>query len=212
MLLKNYKSNFYEPGFTLVETIVGISLFVVLALGVFALISFLLTVSKQQGGALSDSDQARQVAFNLINELRNASVSSVGGYPLATAENQQLVFFSNIDSSSDIERLRYYVSGGSLYKGVLKPSGSPLGYNPVNETTRVIQANLANGANPVFYYYDGTYVGATDNYLSQPVSLMAVKYIKIKLQVFNKAGKSNTNYFTVNAGGAIRTLKTNLGN
>jgi len=38
-----------------------------------------------------------------------------------------------------------------------------------------------------------------------------VKFIKLDLKVYNTAGARNNNFFTVTAGGAIRNLKTNLG-
>lgn len=199
-------------GFTLIETVVGIALFIVLALGVVALVSVLLTTVRQQGGLLADSDSARKVAFGIVSELRNASNSSVGAYALSAAGDQTITFYSNVDGGSDVERVRYYIQNGSLYRAVLKPTGSPYVYNAANEVVTEVQKNVANGANRLFYYYDGTYNGVTDNFLSQPITLTSVKYVKIRLQIYNKAGVKNQTSFTVTAGGSIRGLKNNLGN
>lgn len=199
-------------GFTLIETIVSIALFVVLALGVISLVSIMLTTVRQQGGLLADSDSARKVAFRIISEFRNAGASSTGAYALDTADNQTLIFYSNIDGGADVERVRYYMSNGSLYRGVIKPTGSPLAYNGGSEVTTEIQKNIANGANSLFYYYDGSYNGVTDNYLTQPVNVTLVRYIKIKMLVYNKAGVKNQTSYSVTVGGAIRGIKDNLGN
>lgn len=201
-----------EAGFTLIETVVAVALFVVLALGVISLVSIMLTTVRQQGGLLADSDSARKVAFRIISELRNAGTSSTGAYSLDTAGDQSLIFYSNVDGGTDMERIRYYISNGSLYRGVIKPTGNPLVYNAGNEVTTEVQKNIANGSTALFYYYDGSYNGVTNNYLTQPVNVTLVRYIKIKMSVYNKAGVKNQTSYDINAGGAIRGAKDNLGN
>ena len=52
---------------------------------------------------------------------------------------------------------------------------------------------------------------STQSSLAQPVNVTQVKFVKINLQIYNKAGVKNTNTYTVTAGAAIRNLKTNLG-
>ncbi len=205
------RKKYHQLGFTLIELLISIVIFIVISLGLVALSSSILTSSNKQSGLLADSDQARKLSMSIMNELRNAQVSSTGGYPLATAESQNLIFYSNIDSDTVVERVRYFVQNGKLYKGVLKPSGSPLVYNTGNEKTFVVQDNLANGINPVFYYYDQNYDGSTNTFLTQPVNVTVVSFIKLDLKVFNKAGVVNNNYYTVTASGSIRNLKQNLG-
>lgn len=199
-------------GFTLIEVIVTVAIFSLIAYGTLALVSNLFTSSSKQSGLLSASDQARKTAFWLTNELRNASVSNTGAYSLAEASAQQLAFYSNIDGGADIERIRYFVSGQALYKGILKPSGSPLAYNPANETVSLVQSDLGNGATPVFYYYDENYNGASDNYLVQPVNINSVRLVKMELKVINIGGITNASTYSVVARAAVRNLKTNLGN
>ena len=208
----SYKLQANDFGFTLIELIVGIAIFTILALGIIVLVSNILTSSSQQSGLLADSDQGRKLAFKIMGEVRNGITSNTGAYTLATADAQQLIFYSNVDGGVDIERVRYYLGSGSLYRGIVKPTGSPLTYNLGSETSSVVQKNVANGAIPLFYYYDDTYDGTSDTFLAQPVNVTDVRMIKLNLRVFNKAGKTNTNYYTVTASGAIRGLKTNLGN
>ncbi len=201
-----------QKGFTIVELIVAIALFVVLSLGVISLVSIMLTTVRQQGGLLADSESARKVVFGIISELRNATTSNVGAYSLDTAGDQAITFYSNVDGGTDIEKVRYFIQNGDLVRGVIKPSGNPLVYSAGNEVTFIVQKNIANGANRLFYYYNGSYNGVTDNYLTQPVNVTQVRYIKIKMQVYNKAGVKNQTSYTVTAGGTIRNLKDNLGN
>ncbi|HVY67515.1 MAG TPA: hypothetical protein VHA30_01295 [Patescibacteria group bacterium] len=199
-----------EAGFTLVELIVAIFGFTLIIWGLVGLFSNLFYSSTQQSNLLADTDQARQLAFKMATELRNAQTAANGAYVLDTAASQQLIFYSNADQDSSIERIRYFVQNGALYKGVTEYSGSA--YNTSTEKTVLVQKDLANGGSPVFYYYDGSYTGAAgQNPLVQPVNVTQVKFVKISLQIYNKAGMQNTNAYTVTAGAAIRNIKTNLG-
>jgi type II secretory pathway component PulJ len=199
-------------GFTLIEMTVAIFAFAIIMVGMVVLLSQILSGSQKQSGLLSDQDQARKTAFGIINELRNAQTGLNGAYALETAGDQQIVYYSNEDKDGAIERIRYYLQNGKLYKGITEYNGST--YNTSTEVSRLMQNDIANSSStPLFYYYDGSYIGSsTQASLSQPVSVVAVKYVKVNLQVFNKAGVKNNNFFTVTAGGTVRNLKTNLGN
>lgn len=204
------KFNEQQSGFTFIEMVVSLALFVVLALGMIQLSSILLTTVRQQGGLLADSDQARKLSFQIISEIRNAVTSNTGAYPLDTAGDQTIIFYSNVDGGVDIERIRYFISAGSLWKGQVKPTGSPLTYNLGNETTWIVQRNIANASNPLFYYYNGSYNGVSGSPLTQTVNVTQVRFVRMSLRVFNKAGVKNTTYYTVNAGGTVRGVKDNL--
>ncbi len=200
-----------SQGFTLIEVMVAVFVFSLMVWGLIALLSGIFTASRQQGTLLSNADQARQVALKIMSELRNAQEGSDGSNPLNTANDQQIVFFSNADTDSSIERIRYFLQSGKLYKGVTEYNG--VTYNTSTEWTVLVQNNVANApATPLFYYYDDSFYGGTgQNPLSQPISTLAVKFVKLNLQIYNQAGVKNTNTYTITASGAIRNLKTNLG-
>lgn len=204
---KNLKNS---AGFTFVEASIGIFVFVVLSLGLTALISGMFTGSNKQSNLLADADQARRVAFGIVNQLRDAQSSATGAYPLETALDQALTFYGDADGDAAIEKIRYYVLNGQLYRGVTKPGGNPLAYNPATEETVAVQNNLANASAPLFYYYDDSYDG-NGTPLAQPVNVTQVKFIKLDLKIYNKAGLQGVNTYSVAAGGAFRNLKDNLG-
>lgn len=199
-----------EPGFTLIEMLVAIFGFTLIIWGLIGLVSNVFLASSQQSSLLNDTDQARRLAFNIAFQLRNGQTGSDGSYVLNMAGDQQLIFFANVDNTPSVERVRYFVQNGQLWEGITSYNGTT--YNTSTEATTLVQNDLANGNNPVFYYYDGNYIGSsTQVSLSQPVNVTQVKYIKVNLQIFNKAGVKNTNTYTVTSGAAIRNLKTNLG-
>ena len=100
--IKNLK---LADGFTLIELLIAIAIFLILSLGIVALVSNVFISSSKQSNLLADSDQARRLAFSFINELRNMSNSSTGAYALASSTGQSIMFYSNIDADADMERV-----------------------------------------------------------------------------------------------------------
>ncbi len=198
-----------QQGFTLIEIMVSITVFTMLGLGVVMLISNAISSTNKVGVLSANADQARKISFKMMNELRNAVTSSTGTYALSSADDQAITFYTNIDTDAAVERIRYYIDDGKLYRGLLKPTGSPLAYVAGNETLEVVQDNVANGATPLFYYFDDSYDG-TGSALTSPVTVTQVKLVRLNLLITNVAGVENTNFFTVTASGAIRSLKDNL--
>lgn len=197
-------------GFTLVELVVVIGIMGLISTGVIALVSSVFVQSTKQGTSIADTDQARKLSNKFTQELRNGIYGENGAYPLNSAGNQEIIFFSDINSDGVVDRVRYYLSNGSLYKGVVVPTGTPYTYNTANEVATKVQANVANGSNPLFYYYNDSYDGTSGSPLSQPVNVAQVNFVKLSLTIYNKAASANTTY-TITGGSSIRNLKTNLG-
>lgn len=197
-------------GFTLIEVVVVIGIFGLISGGVITLVSSVFVQSSKQGESIADTDQARKLSNKLTQELRNAVYGENGAYPLNSAGNQEIIFFSNVDSDDEVERVRYYLQSGVLYKGIVQPTGSPYSYNPAQEVAEKVQSSVANNSTPLFYYYNDSYDGITGTALTQPVNVAQVNFIKLNLILSNKAASSNVTY-TVTGGSSIRNLKTNLG-
>lgn len=198
-------------GFTLIEIVVVIFVFSVLAAGVIVLVSSILTNSEKQQTQLYNASQARRLSFDVMAEIRRAVESGTGSYPISSAGSHQLIFYTNVDKQNDIERVRYFINGGRLMKGVIKPTGSPPVYSVANEEVAIIQHDVANDSGQhLFYYYGDEYDGDAADYLSQPVNVTDVRYIRLNLLIYNRGGVTGTQTYTVTAGGALRNLKTNL--
>jgi type II secretory pathway pseudopilin PulG len=200
-----------QLGFTLIETLLTIFVFALLVEGTTLLIKNIFTVSEQQNGILSNTNQATLISGTFVNELRNATYGANGAYPINQATNSQLIFYSAAPNGSTVSQIRYFISGNTLYKGITNPAGTPLSYSGQPETITTLSTQMSMGSNPLFYYYDGTYNG-TGNALSQPVNINAVRFIQINLIVNKDVTATGTSTFTVTAGASLRNLKTNLGN
>lgn len=199
-------------GFTLAETIVTIFIFGILMMGTTLMLRDILSNSKQKLLAIDNIDKARRIGINFIDEIRNSNYGANGAYPLGQAGDSQIIFFSNtLTSNGAPSRIRYYFAGNTLYKGVTKVSASGTSYDTSTEVITALLTSLSLGSNPLFYYYDGSYDGS-GTALSQPVNINNVKFVKINLTVLKQDSKNSASVFTINAGSAIRNLKTNLGN
>jgi prepilin-type N-terminal cleavage/methylation domain-containing protein len=201
-----------QAGFTLIETLLTIFIFGLLMMGTTLMIKDIFSVSDQQNGILSNTNQATIISSAFANELRNATYGANGAYPINQATDNQLIFYSTTPSGNGtVSQIRYYLSGNTLYKGITNPGGSPLSYVGQTEKITTLATQMSMGSNPLFYYYDGTYNG-TGNPLTQPVNINAIRFIKINLIVEKDVTPTDNSTFTVTAGASIRNLKTNLGN
>jgi prepilin-type N-terminal cleavage/methylation domain-containing protein len=201
-----------QSGFTLIETLVTIFIFGLLMMGTTLMIKDIFSVSQQQNGVLSNTNQATLISSAFANEIRNATYGANGAYPINQATNNQIIFYSTADSvNGTVSQIRYYVSGNTLYKGVTNPGGSPLSYVGQTEKITPLITQMSMGSTPLFYYYDGNFNG-NGNPLTQPVNINVIRFVQINLIALKDVTPTSSNTFTVTAGASIRNLKTNLGN
>jgi hypothetical protein len=105
--------------FTLLETVIAISFFSIITFFVsnFIVSSYrIYYYDKEQSMAV---DQARRGVETMIKELREARDGDNGSYPIETADDKQIVFYSDIDNDGKAEKIRYFlgtVSSGSSIK------------------------------------------------------------------------------------------------
>lgn len=173
-----------QQGFTLVEVLVTLSIFLIVTVGAAALVITSIQTNAVIWEQLATQNDGRQVLAEVVNDVRRAEVSSIGSYPIVTAEAYELTIYADIDDTPDRERVRYWLDNERLYKGVIKPSGAPLRYPTSTETSKVLAEdvkNLGEGV-PIFEYYPESYTG-TSTPLTQPVQLTDIRMIRVSLEL-----------------------------
>lgn len=198
-----------QSGMTVLELLIVMGIFSMAVLGVvgFIIQSYKANLfADQQSEAIS---QARRGLDTMIKEIREASPSENGSYPIDSAQTQNLIFYSDIDSDEEIERIRYTLTETDLIKGVTEPSGFPPEYiNP--EQTKILSRYVQNGSEPIFYYYNGDYPNDTENNpLSYPVQIQHVRLIRTYLKI-NVDPRRAPEDFLLISNSQIRNLKDNL--
>lgn len=133
-----------------------------------------------------DSLAASQGVNTMVEYIRTARQGDDGSYPIVSANNQDLVIFSDYDNDGTTERLHFYLSSGKILMGITNPTTSvPRSYPAGDQSTITLATNVVNGSStPVFYYYNTNYPGDTvNNPLSTPAVVSSVSMIKVFLQI-----------------------------
>jgi type II secretory pathway pseudopilin PulG len=166
-----------HEGFTLVELMVILVVAGLISVAVIMAFSNMSGVFHSQGARIQNQDDAR-TAINEITRYIRMATSSVDNMTsqsnaIATALPQDIEFYCDIDGDGTAEKVRYHLSGTTLYMQTAEPQaipGAPYFTYPAYETNGlIIQDAVRNGAQPIFTYYylkaDGTlqeFAPATD--------------------------------------------------
>lgn len=197
-----------KNGFTLIETLVAVAIFGMIITAVIGIFLNSWRYNAVLWEQLSTQTEGRNVTQGFANEIRTASQSSIGAYPLQTANTSTIIFYSNLDADSLVERVRYFMSGKTLTKGVIKPSGNPLTYNTADEVLTDVVHDVANtGTSPIFLYYDENYSGSGSP-LPSPVDTTEVRVIKMSLKLDENPRLTPAPLY-VESEAMLRNLKSN---
>lgn len=194
-------------GFTLIETAIVLGIFTVIGIAVAALQrnAFALNAIIQDG--LTGQQELRKTVADFVSAARAAEPSGAGAYPLVSVATSTFTFFSDIDLDGEPERVRYYLSGTTLMKGVIEPSGNPVTYNPATEQASEAVHGVV-GSDAIFEYYDAGY-GGEGSPLAQPVNVLDVRLVKMTVAV-DRDPRRPPAAVSVTGQASMRNLKDNL--
>jgi len=203
---KKLKNKNNESGFTLIEVLVSAALMVILASG-FVGLQYILSQSQVSAWRNYQSiENANAAVSSITNQIRGSFNSEDGSYPLAVADDQNIIFYSDYDQDGVVERIRYTLSGSELFRGVVEPTGSPYTYDLGTEKVKTVTDIVRNGTDPVFYYYDANWPeDTTNNPLPSANRISDARMVKIILKTNPKAGDPERD-FTLESDAKIRML------
>lgn len=170
----------HQSGFSMVELIVSLGVVSI----VFVIASNMVINGlnsqrfiNEQKDAIVDARAALEV---MHNELREMTSADTGAYPLLLADAQEIIFYSDVDSDLSTERVRYYLSGTLLQRGVIEPTGNPVTYNPNNEIVSTLASYVVNDTQPIFTYYNEDYPeDQVTNPLMAPINETEVRLLQM---------------------------------
>ncbi|MCX6779890.1 MAG: type II secretion system protein [Candidatus Magasanikbacteria bacterium] len=197
-----------NSGFSLIEMLIVMGIFIMFAGTIAEMLMWGNHGKDVVFEQLSKQNDGRIAIQNFLNDLRRSSYSSIGAYPIELAGANQIIFYSNIDTDSWKERVRYFVATTTLKRGITKPSGNPLSYNSANEVTTEVAHDL-NNTTTIFYYYDQSYDGINNtSTLSAPVDISKIRMVGIKLFLDLRPNVSPAPLY-IEGKTEIRNLKSN---
>jgi len=205
--MKNFNKECLK-GFSLTEALVAISILTLVGMTIYAFQNDVFSLNRILSTGLAAQDEARRALTIMSREMRTASPSSIGAYPIAEATSSSLTFYSNIGNDTLKERIRYFLDDAILKRGVIRPTGSPLAYNETDEILVELVHSVTNGVTPVFTYYDSNYDGTTLP-LGTPISIPLVRLIKVTLSI-DPNPLQPPGAITLTTQISLRNLKDNL--
>lgn len=203
--MKIFKIN---KGVGFAEMIVVVAIFSVISIAVANFGAEIFNFNSTAGSNLTAQSEGRRVIKTMVKELRSISPSSSGSYALSQVGTSSIIFFTDTNNDGVKERIRYFLQGTEIKRGVIVPSGNPLSYTASGETIITIIRGVQNGNTPIFEYFDQSYTGSSSA-LAQPVQATAVRLVKINLILDSDPNKEG-GIINVTSQVTLRNLKDNL--
>ncbi len=193
--------NIYKSlsGFTLIEILVVLAIFLlVFLIGAEFIIKGFKSISfgSEQETAISNARRAMEL---LSTDIREARSSEKGDYALSTNEEQNFIWYGDVDNDDIAEKISYLLSDTILKRVVTEP-GPDNNYDQAGATTTIAQY-VNNQAEPIFIYYD------SDN--NETTAMNNIRLIRIKLKINVNPEIAPQDYY-VESDVHLRNLKDNL--
>jgi prepilin-type N-terminal cleavage/methylation domain-containing protein len=199
-----------RQGFTVIEilTVIGILSIVLSGIAAFMIYAFQsYSFSFAEYGAV---ELARSSVTRINRDIREIRTGETGGWPIINASDNSFSFYSDVTNDGKADRVRYFLDGTSLKRGVIEASGSPLSYPAASEKISYAATGVYNGTNPVFRYYNGNWPSDTaNNPLPAALRITATRYVTVYLNIKTNPS-STTGAFELTTGIQIRSMKDNL--
>ena len=203
-MINKIKKIFFANGFTIIEALVALGVFVI---AILIITAFIINSYKLQNFTYEQStaiSEARRGIETMVKELRETLPGDTGAYPIELAETQEIIFYADFDRDDAIEKVHYWLDGSDFKKGVIEASGNPLTYNPANEQVETISRYVRNYEDAIFIYRDSDYIA-----LNTPADPNEVKLINVYLKINMFENRAPMDY-ELESDVALRNLKENL--
>ena len=196
MIMNNMKN---KKGFTLIEILVTMSIFIVLVIMAGDYITTNLratTFASEQEIAI---DNARVALENITVDLREARRSERGDYPLVIVDSQDFTWYGDVDNDSQAEKIRYALVGSELIKIIVEP-GPINDYSGAGATTTIARY-VNNQTETIFTYFD------SNNNETDVINTIRLVNIILKINVTPERAPAD---YVIDTDINLRNLKDNL--
>lgn len=191
-------------GFTIIEMLVVIAITAAVGGALTGMIQYFYQSNAYLLEQTDALDNARRAMLDAVQTLREASYGDDGSYPVAAAATSTVTFYADVNNTGSVEKVRYYLSNGTLYRGVTNSAGTPPVYTGQAEATTTVAAYVRNASStPLFTYYDHT--GAVLSSTSTPISQISAVTISVWIDLNpNRA----PNVFNLSETATLRNLRS----
>lgn len=183
-LIGNWKLEIgnFQKGFTLMEVVIAMSIIVMMGIFFVRLARDTTDSTLRFNNQLLAQQQIEQTLALLVPEIRSISQGIDGSYPISIATTSTFQFYADVNRDGVFDKVRYFLSGSQLRKGLIKPSGVPLSYPTSSETITTVVDGVVPGAQ-IFSYFGTNATSSASTALSSPVDVLAIRTVRVTLVV-----------------------------
>lgn len=189
-------------GFTLMELLVSIA---IIAIVLPVLMNSIVALYRANGDTIARTTALTQGTYGVravVRDVRSAVYSENGALPIVTAGTSTLTLYTDTDTDGRVERVRYFLNGTVLQKGVIEPT-STSSYPTGNEIIEDLSTGIVNIARvqPVFRYYT-----STSTQLTGAFNTLMVRRVDVELVSQSSLANQEADV-TLHSSASIRNLK-----
>lgn len=192
-------NKFNKNGFSLIEVLIAVLIASVLMMIVnrFIIQSYKsITFASEQEKAIGSARDAINI---MVKEIRSANSSEQGAYALLVTEEQNFIYYSDVDSDGETEKIRYFLEDNELKKVVTEP-GILMNYSGTSATSTIADY-MNNQEEIIFTYYDVDYLEVS--------TINDIRLVNIQLKI-NVTPEIVPNDYWARTDVHLRNLKDNL--
>lgn len=172
---------------TLIELMVAITILLIGMEGFTLLFSNALKTNSYTLEMGRSSLMVSQGVNKIGGFIRGARQADSGAYPVKSADDNDLILYSDYNKDGITERLHFYKNGQNIYMGVTVPGSTmPKTYPSGDQQTFSIASSIVNTASePIFYYFGKDFAGdeTVSLPLDTPATVANIRIIKIHLKI-----------------------------
>lgn len=195
-------------GFTLVESLIVISLFTILALAITFSISQMYKLNSATIEQADEIEYARRGLFTWVRDAREMTFAANGAFPLVLTDSHKVGFYSDIDKDLSVEYVEYVLATTTFRKFTYEATGTPPVYSTTTPSrTDILSEYIQNilQGQTTFRYYD-----AQGTLINNPQARISdVRYITMNV-IVNIDPARSPGEFMLQGGATPRNLKDNI--
>lgn len=189
-------------GFTLIEVVVVVTLTALVGVGLLSMIAYFYRSNAFLLEATSATEGASRGVNETLVSLREASYGEDGAFPVAAAATSSITFYADLDRDASIEKVRFYISAGILYRGLTEAAGNPPSYTAQPESITTIATYVRNGTStPAFRYFN-----AAGTELTGAIEVADIRTVRTRFDVDINPLRA-PNIITVEGAATLRNLR-----
>lgn len=191
-----------ERGYTLIEMLVVIAIIGITMPAVYIAIQALYRVHASTLARAVAVTETTKGVQEIVRDVRSAVYAENGALPIVALATSSLTIYADTDLDGLIERVRYFLDGTSVRKGIIEPTGTS-SYPVAQESVTLLMTNIINttASTSLFRYYT-----ATGTEIVTPSASLAVRRVDVACVARSTIG-TVADAVTVASSASIRNLK-----